>query len=654
MSRDRGGESARLEHLIATGALGVLIVGSAGIGLCCLSVSAINKRFTNSAERFCAAFTLGFGLIGWFLFFPGVVGWFDPLLFWAVTIGGVFLFAHYRNVLGTVTVPKNYSRLEIILIVALSVVLALDLIEGLSPPADADTLAYHFRIPSDFIKTGQVEFIPRAISGAIPLLVQMTYAAALGMGGELTLTLWTTVLGWTAPLILGLICGRAINRSAGLAIATILLTTPAFLYGGGNGQVEVKCAAFVLVAVWALIEAKDEISMPLYAIAGLSAGFFIGAKYYGLIFAGACGLLILLRKGGMKPAVVFGAAALTAGFQWYFWNWFHTGDPVFPVLFNLLQYPDTEFWTGEFGRFFSENMASGELPLDRSIRNWILYPVFSIFNVVPGIESGRTGFGALIAITFPFALIAIARREMRQQKFMLPLAVFFIFFTVWFFSGTAQRTRHLAPVYPLLLLCFIPLAIAFASRGSNWKPLVFGLICIVTIQIAGQTIYSLNYIRYVFSNETREEFLVRNVPGANGALWINENLPPDVRVAFMNRQLAYIIDRRTFTLHPYIQKLVDARPATENGEKFIREALHQNITHMLLPDDWGPPYGAKTAKVPFFRMIRRLEAEGCLRRLASFKTLTSKSRTLRQLGTPLVETRDALFKLDSNGCRARS
>ena len=91
-----------------------------------------------------------------------------------------------------------------------------------------------------------------------------------------------------------------------------------------------------------------------------------------------------------------------------------------------------------------------------------------------------------------------------------------------------------------------------------------------------------------------------------------------------------------------------------NVLKFVREARRQNITHMLLPDDWGPPYGAKTAKVPFFRMIRLLESNGCLKRLASFETLTSKSRTMGQLETSLVQTNDALFELDLGACRMKS
>ena len=80
--------------------------------------------------------------------------------------------------------------------------------EGIAPPADADTLAYHFTIPKQFLEAGRIEFIPRALEGAIPLIVQMTYVPALGLGGEMALTLWTMATGWAAAALLFVLCRK--------------------------------------------------------------------------------------------------------------------------------------------------------------------------------------------------------------------------------------------------------------------------------------------------------------------------------------------------------------------------------------------------------------------------------------------------------------
>ena len=151
------------------------------------------------------------------------------------------------------------------------------------------------------------------------------------------------------------------------------MTTPAVLYGGGSGQIEIRCAAFALASVAFLLTAEREVSFRVLALAGACAGFFIAAKYYGLIFAGAAGLVAIFHRDGFRRGFVFGSAALVAGFQWYLWNYLHTGDPVFPMLTNMLQFPDSAYWSQDFGTYFSDALARGELPLERTLLNWMLY-----------------------------------------------------------------------------------------------------------------------------------------------------------------------------------------------------------------------------------------------------------------------------------------
>src|SRR3546814_20281685 len=76
-----------------------------------------------------------------------------------------------------------------------------DLLEALSPPADADTSAYHFALPKYFVQLGGLEFVPRAVDGAIPMLIHMPYVPVLALGGELALTLWAGISGWAGILL---------------------------------------------------------------------------------------------------------------------------------------------------------------------------------------------------------------------------------------------------------------------------------------------------------------------------------------------------------------------------------------------------------------------------------------------------------------------
>jgi len=601
-----------------------------------------------------SAFILGIGILGWLLFFPGIMGIFSPALFWGVIVVGVSAFAFRISSLKIISTRLPLRGLDLFLYTVLTVVAGFDLLEAIAPAADADTLAYHFALPRDFVADGQISFVARAVSGAVPLLLHMTYAAALATGGELTLTLWTAATGWAPGLLLYSLVRRELTRTWSLTLLAIFMTTPAVLYGGGSGHIEIRCAAFALASVVFLLTAQREASYRVLALAGVCAGFFIASKYYGLIFAGAAGLTIIAHRDGFKRGLVFSLAATVAGFQWYLWNYIHTGDPVFPMLTNLLQFPDSPFWNSQYGKYFADVLAQGELPLERSFLNWILYPVYSIFNLVEELEGGRTGLGILSILILPATVIGIIRTTDRRQKILLPLIIAGIFFTVWFFSGTTQRTRHLLPVYPLILLAAFPVAVGFVQHMRLVRPMAVGLGAALIIQLTGHALFSVNYARYAFSPETRTRFIDRNVPGANAADWINENLAEGAKIGFMKRQLAYLINIPAFMIHPNLQIVIDARPDNGDEKKFIAQIKRQGLTHLLLSGNWENPSQADTRNKPFFDMIGRLVEGGCLKGIYILDTVHLPSRTLGSFGGTLHRSEDWVFEIVYRKCPAVS
>lgn len=639
-----------MELLQSLVGVAILSAGCAGYGSLIMAAANAESVFQAPLQRLTVSFVLGFGFVGWVLFFPGIFGVFGPVLFWVVGVVGAAIFVVRRAYFRPAVLRFDFSRLEILLLVALAVVLVFDLLEGLSPPADADTLAYHFALPRDFLVDGQIGFVARAVSGAIPMLVHMIYAAALATGGELGLTLWVMVTGWVAGFLIYAIARAYIPRSWALALLVAFLSTPAVLYGGGSGQVEIRCAAFALVCGMLVVFGRQHVDYRFIVLAGMCAGFFVGAKFFGLAFAGAAGLFILFQANGVRRALVFGAVAVAIGFQWYLWNWVHTGDPVFPVLTNLLQFPDSEIWTREFGAYFSATMDKAELPLDRSIANWLLYPVYATFNVVERLEGGRTGLGILAAMLLPVASVALFRRDLRRADFVIPLAITFVFFSVWFFSGTVQRIRHLLPVYPLLLIGLYPIAVILVRRTHFALPLAVGIAATIGVQLAGQAVFSYNYARYVLSAETRTQFLFRNVPGATSADWVNQNLPDGTKVAFMNRQLAYLMRRPGFSMHQHIQSVIDSRAATGNDVRFVNQARGQGVTHLLFSTARYSVDNAGGGGSEFGKMIRRLIASGCLSKLAEIETVGIRSRTLRQFGDQTARSSDSVFAFNPANC----
>jgi len=621
-----------------------LVASCAGFGAAILRISGAGRAARNGAEAFGLGFTLGMGTIGWILFFFGIGGGFSALTFWLVTGFGIFLLAFLFRTYPSPRWPGEITPVTVVLLAILIVVLSFDVLEGISPPADADTLAYHFSIPKQFVDSGRIEFVPRALSGAVPLLLHMTYAAALAMGGEMGLTLWAMVTGWIPAILVFGVARRSVDPPAAFALAVLFLTTPAVLYGGGSGQIEVMLAGIVLASAIVLVDARETGSRRTAAVAGILTGFFVGAKYFGLIYAGSAGLILLFHRRGIRLAVIFGIAATVAGVQWYVWNWWHTGDPVFPALFHALSLPDAAFWTGEYGEYSRKFHSAIENPLAPTVLNWLLYPVIATFDVVKSLESGRTGFGILAFLLLPLSLAGAVRRGFLNRT----VAVFFllsaIFFTVWFFSMTSQRVRHLLPVYPLLLVAGYMLAYNAARHFHVMRTFAFSVGLVLAIQVAGQGLFGSNYARFVFSNETREEFLGRNIGGAAAAFWINRNLTKSDKVGYMDRELGYLFDVPAFMLHPNLQALVDFRPIAGNAEIFIRQVQEQRISHFLF--NTSSLRSNAAAKQPAALMITALIGAGCLTEIGSFVRPTISSRTLAQVRGVDARSTLALFKFE--------
>ncbi len=172
-------------------------------------------------------FAIGVGLLGWLTFFLAVSGLLAPVHLIALVLPGLLGLA-LRVPLITPAEALGGRPLDAVVVacaVMLTVIAALDMVQAMAPPADADSLAYHFALPKQFLAAGHLQFVPRAIDGAIPLLLHVTYLVALGIGGERALTLWVMLLGWVAAwLFYGL--GRGVlDRRWALMLVGLFVTT---------------------------------------------------------------------------------------------------------------------------------------------------------------------------------------------------------------------------------------------------------------------------------------------------------------------------------------------------------------------------------------------------------------------------------------------
>ncbi|MFQ5695500.1 MAG: hypothetical protein ACE5HB_05890, partial [Terriglobia bacterium] len=216
--------------MMAVGAVVLVFAASLGAGAVVLAAVGVLGDLRRG-EAVAWSFAAGFGVIGWLVFFPAALGhiaWAEMLALSLVAAAGMILLRRAAPAARPSQSPDWIGRT---LLCAIAVALVFDVLEGVSPPADADSLTYHFALPKQFLAAGRLEFVPRA-EGLVPLLPQMTYLLALGLGGEQALTLWTMVSSWMVSALLFVLCRRYLSLNWSLAAALIYLTTPAVLYGG--------------------------------------------------------------------------------------------------------------------------------------------------------------------------------------------------------------------------------------------------------------------------------------------------------------------------------------------------------------------------------------------------------------------------------------
>jgi len=601
-----------------------------GLGAMVLRALGIDNDLSRG-EHWAVSFAIGVGALGWLLFPLGVGGLLGTTQLWILLLAASLGLIPLLRA-GLPVFDGDVDVLGKGLLLLIAGVLAIDFAEALAPPADADSLAYHFNWPKRFIAAGAISFIPQTWDGAVPLLTQLTYMPALALGAEAAMTLWTMLSGWAAGAFLFVLCRRYLGQNWSLAVALIFLTTPAVIYGAGSGQVEVRMALFAMAGAWAVARSLETGRLPYAVLAGLGAGFYAGSKYLGLLFIATAGLVILFQRGGVKRGLaagaVFGVAAFVAGFQWYAWNAVHTGDPVFPALFQWLGHGDLGFWNAEYDRWFKGFLVSSEQSVPRNPWWLIAYPFKATFDPLPVFQAKRVGFGPYVVLLLPFAALgAWAFRDRIRLSPLRPIAfICALFYTIWFFSGVSQRIRHLLPVLPLVLLVLTVAAHRLTERYPLKWPLAAVFAAMVGIQLAAQGLFGISYISHIATGD-REAFLKRNVQNYAPVSWINANIGPGDRILVGERQILYYLSVPYFYAAPGMQALVDVRLGPKNPKTLYGQLQSTGITHVLLART--PGGGAVRYQTP----VNVLHQHGCLERVKSIQGIAYASRTLPGLKT---------------------
>ena len=602
----------------------MMAASSIGGGVALLRVSGTLESWA-PRERLVFGFALGVGLLGWLAFIPAWLHVLSWPVYGAMLLAGLGGWWWAWPALRQIEVVRvNWFTAS--LVGALMVVLGMDVLEALAPPVDADSLAYHFATPKTFIESGGLVPIMRAGDGAVPLLHQMTYMLAMLLGGELAMTLWTMMTGWGVAAVAYVTARRYLEVDMSLLVCLLILTLPAVVYGAGTGQVETRNAMFTLFGAVCAAEALRTKRFGFLVLAGLAAGFYIGGKYTGLLYAFACGLVIICQRNWLAAGSLYSLVAVIAGGQWYLWNWWITGDPIFPTLYGFLPYHDAAHWNDAVNAAYWTMRDESVLP--KSLFWLFAYPLKAVLAAHPAFESLRVGLGPVAVILLPFAAACLFRgwREIAWRPLLVFAAIAALTYCLWFFLGTSQRIRYLLPIFPIVLIVLAVLGERAARDNTAMsRALLFGLLASCAIQIGGHLIFTLGYAERLVRNEGRDAFLSRNVLLYDVVPWINQNLSRPDRLLLVERQLAYFIDVPVFygldSTQGAIEMHGDARDLGKFGDQLERE----KISHVLIHKESNKV----SSPSPLGRFVARLTARGCAAVEVAIAVDYLQSRTLQ-------------------------
>jgi hypothetical protein len=559
--------------------------------LACLGYGLLGLRMVSCpdapswAESYGRAFALGMGTLGWLVFWFGIAGLLQSWLLCGLLLPGVLSLWFLRQDLRLPSF-SDFRYISVMLVVILTVTGFMDLLEAFAPPADADTLAYHFALPKQFLKGGVIQFVPIAVEGAIPLLTHMTYLLALGLGGETSLTLWSFTTQIFMALALYGVGRRWLCREWSLTVVLIFETTPAVIFGGGSGHMEVRTAIFMLLGSVAVAEGIKRRSLGLVFLAGLMAGFFMGSKYLGLFAVIGIVTVIFMQKKFWLPVLIYSGAVLLSGAQWYGWNWYHSGMPVFPTLYHFMGSPETPYWNEAVHHAYQQRALGICVPPNLLWLIW--YPFITTFNPETCFNSGRVGLGPFLVMLLPGVLYGLwhYRRKLQESllfKFSISAVVYYV---LWFLIPSDQGIRHLLPIYPIVLLGATIVIYRLALDGyQTWAYMLWRMsatICIL-MGLGIQSIFTLNYAKYHLNQENRDTFYSRNIGHYNAVQWINENLTSSDRIANPIRYFNYLLEVPYLHMKSSSQILIDTHSLADS-ERLFNQLIAQRITHLI---NWG-------------------------------------------------------------------
>jgi len=214
-------------------------------------------------------------------------------------------------------------------------------IMALAPPVDWDALAYHLRVPAQFLAEGRIHLPPDNLHTAYVGLVHMLYLPLLAVGTSSGPALFSVFMALLLGLAVFSLAARLLDgRTASLSLALVWGTTTLLLVAI-TPRLDVTLALFLFLAQYALLlAASSSHQREHFYLAAALLGFALGSKYHAVPYILGLAPLVLWASrsrwhgwvASARALSLFGLVLVAAALPWFLKNWILLGAPAYPFL----------------------------------------------------------------------------------------------------------------------------------------------------------------------------------------------------------------------------------------------------------------------------------------------------------------------------------
>ncbi len=472
----------------------------------------------------------------------GLVGFFRPLILWALLIGVALLLRRSLRawLSAAAAVGRSALRVESVgagLIVGYcAIMLLLALVIALAPPAHWDSLTYHLVAPQRYLAAGAIHAQPDNFYLGLSENVEMLFGLVIGAFGRDTAAAPVHFgIGILALLATAGLVRRFAGKSAGWWAVVLLLSAYNLWALLGWAYVDLATMLYGALALIALTAWRENSTDAWLVVLGVIVGLAVGVKYAAGMIGVAAGLFILIQqpRRAIRSGLVVGGAALLVFAPWAIKGIALYGNPIYPFVLGGLN------WTPDRMRAFQlsayDLVGRGEA--------WQL-PILPISATIFG-RDAADGFGFTVGpwLLTLFLLLPLvwAFLEARARELARVVLIFGVPLVVYW---AAMAAINSVGIQTRLMLMALP---AFAAAGAvglhglaNFpkKPLDIGFIvrAALALTLALTLIDALRTVAYdqaagyLLGETTLDDYMYANTQAYYGAV---SQLPEGSKVLLM-------------------------------------------------------------------------------------------------------------------------